>query len=302
MHGQRIVPGESAGYGAGNPEAEVMIPLATIFLLAAPPADPLPDGKTIDSLSFAFTGEGPFGPTGHLSITAGGQVMYSHATAPATGSGGEITQAKWEIPKTEAAALLRKLVADGLLTLLESKTKPLPGPFLFTVTSGRWQMSLAAEPVPEKILAHLRPYLEKAHPALWKPETPPQDEKPAFTYVRYSFTEKLDSPEATLTVARDGKVTYTRKTHPTTPGGQKVLVDESWTIPAKDAAAILDGLIAGGLFELSDTRGGKFPNHYVEARAGRWKTALFPKEMSDPVMKHLRPLLEKADPATWKKP
>jgi hypothetical protein len=102
-------------------------------------------------------------------------------------------------------------------------------------------------------------------------------------------------------VNRDGRVTYSRKTHPNDPGGSKVLVDHGWAIPAADAEKLLEALVADGVFELTDSGGGKFPHHYVQAHAGRWTTALFPREMSEPVMRHLRPLLEKGEPGLWKK-
>src|SRR5437868_6580529 len=107
-----------------------MTPLAAVlFLVAAPPASPLPDGKTIDSLFFSFAERVPgLGPRGTLSMTADGKVMYSHATAPHTGSGGKITQLNWDIPKAEAGTIFRRLVADGLLTMPEPKANPYLSP------------------------------------------------------------------------------------------------------------------------------------------------------------------------------
>jgi hypothetical protein len=278
-----------------------MIPLAVALLLAAPPANPLPDGKAIDTLTFTFSSGTPFGPGGSFTLTADGKVSYSHQTAPHTGSGGHVTSKNWDVPKAEAAAVLAKLLEDGLLDLPEGSAK-FAGGGAFHVTTGRWQAAVQAHPVPEKILAHLRPYLEKAHPGMWKKPEPVKDAKPVLTHLRYSFTEKVEGPEATLTVARDGRVTYSRKTHPAAPGGVKVLADSGWAIPAADAAKLLDALAADGLFDVETTGGQKFPHHYVQATAGRWKATLFPKEMPDAVMKHLRPLLEKGEPELWKKP
>lgn len=280
-----------------------MIPLV-VLLLAIPPADPLPDGKTLDTLTFTFASHPISGPAGSFSLTRGGKVSYSHQTAPHTGSGGIVTQASWEIPKAEAAAVFEKLLADGLLDLPETVGGGFLEGFTFRISTGRWHATVGANPVPEKILAHLRPYLEKAHPVKWKkPVAPMPGEvtKPVLTRFRYSFAEKLEGPEATLVVNRDGRVTYSRKTHPNTPGGSKVLVDHGWAIPAADAAKLLDALVTDGLFDLTDTLGGKFPSHHIEASAGRWRTTLFPKQMSDAVMKHLRPLLEKGEPELWKK-
>jgi hypothetical protein len=260
----------------------------------------LPDGKTIDILVFSFSSGGPLGPGGSLTLTAGGKIGYSHQTAPATNSGGQVTSKSWEIPKAEAVAVLAKLLDDGLVDLPEGSARFAGGSF--QVVSGQWHANVGADPVPVKILAHLRPYLENAHPSLWKKPEPVKDAKPALTHFRYSFTEKIEGPEATLTVARDGKVTYSRKTHPNSPGGVKALADTGWAIPAADAAKLLDTLVSDGLFDLADTGGQKLPNHYVQATVGRWKATLFPKEMPDAVMRHLRPLLEKGEPEFWKKP
>ena len=167
-----------------------MIPLALALLLAEPPASPLPDGKTIDMLVFSFSSRGPLGPGGSFRMTATGKVSYSHQTAPATNSGGQVTSKSWEIPKAEAVAVLAKLLDDGLLDLPEGSARFAGGSF--HVVSGQWHAKVGADPVPEKILAHLRPYLENAHPGLWKKPAPAKDAKPALTHFRYSFTEKLE--------------------------------------------------------------------------------------------------------------
>jgi len=280
-----------------------VIPFAlALFATLSPAPNPLPEGKSIDGFSFRFQSSLPgFGPVGDFSVMPDGKVHYSHATEAHTGSGGTITQAKWEIPKAEAEALFRALVGDGLLELPDAKG--LGGArFQFWVYTGRWQAALAADPLPEKILARLRPYLEKAHPGLWKRAEPPGGgPKPVLTSVRYEFAEKIFGPGTALAVTRTGAVTYTRTTRPA-GGAPKVLVDEAWSIPGADAAELLDALIGDGVLDLPDTLGGKFPNHYVEAHAGKWRSSLHPKEMPDAVMKHLRPLLEKADPDIWKKP
>src|SRR5687768_451846 len=89
--------------------------------LGAPP-DPLPDGKTIEALSFRFVeGAMGLGPGGRLGISKDGKVGYSHATQPSTGSGGVITQKELSLTKEEQAELFRKLVADGLFKIPEKK-------------------------------------------------------------------------------------------------------------------------------------------------------------------------------------
>ena len=80
------------------------------------------------------------------------------------------------------------------------------------------------------------------------------------------------------------------------------MVSQSRALPKCDAAALLDALAAGGLFGLEDTGGPKIPTHAIEAQAGPWRRVFYPKELPDAVMKHVHPLLEKADPELWKKP
>jgi hypothetical protein len=280
-----------------------MIPLTVALFLAAPLADPLPDGKSIDTLTFSFSGGGDVHAGGSFTLTAEGKVSYSHQTAPFTGSGGVVTSKSWDIPKSEAAAVLSGLLEDGLLDLPAGGTPLASSGATIRVTSGKWFATVAAHPVPEKILGHMRPYLEKAHPAMWKkPAPPPKDAKPVLTNLRYTFTAKVEGEAVILTVARDGRVSYTRRTHPTAPGGQKNLVSQGWALPKDDAARLLNALVADGLFDLEDTLGQKFPNHGIDAHAGPWRRVSHPKDMPDAVMKHLRPLLEKADPEVWKKP
>ena len=88
--------------------------VAFVLLMAAPGADPLPDNKVpIDSLAYRF-GDGVFGARGTLSIGRDGKVAYSHATAPHTGSGGQITTKEWELTRDEMKELFAKVVAAGL--------------------------------------------------------------------------------------------------------------------------------------------------------------------------------------------
>jgi len=277
-----------------------MIPLAVLVLLAAPAADPLPDGKTIDGLTFLFSDRRSDPPTGSLSITADGKVRYVLKPVRLS-SGGKVTKADWEIPKAEAAALLGKLVEDGLLQLREGSG--LSDLDEVTVTAGRWRLSLRANPLPDEFLDQLRPYLEKAHPERWKKPAPKPVEvkKPELVQVSYSFITALSGPEVHFTVDRKGQVRYVRAERKPPADGPKDPVNEAWTIPAHDAAKLFDALVADGLFDLADTGGGKFPYHRVEATAGKWKMVFHPKELPEAVMKHLRPLLEKADPDVWKK-
>ena len=270
--------------------------LLVLALLAAPPAS-LPDGKAFDTLRFSFHNGVPgLGPGGHLSITADGKLHYQYVSAPHTGSGGHVVDTKWEIPKAEVEKLFRDLVEHGLLDLPEGVAF---GTNTFFISSGRWGMALTANPVPEKILADLRPYLGKADRNFWK-EKPLAKSKPVPTRLDYTFTEKDGAPQIALAITREGNVIYSRYDH-TAPEGKRLLVNESWSIKPGEAETLLDALIACGLLGAADTGGGKFPDHFVQIQAGKWRTALHPKELPDAAMKLLRPLLEKADPEVWKK-
>ena len=97
-------------------------------------------------------------------------------------------------------------------------------------------------------------------------------------------------------------MTYSRKPHPTTPGGAKAPAEESGRSLPTTRPSFSTRLVSDGLFDLADTGGQKFPNHYVQATVGRWKATLFPKEMPDAVMKPLRPLIETGKAASRKKP
>lgn len=271
--------------------------LAVLAAMHAPP-NPLPDGTTIDALTYSFSdgAGGPFGAGGALSVAADGNVRYYSSSAPWTGSGGRVVKKDWELSNDERAELFRKLVDDGLLD-----TPGEGGVFNgIRVGSGRWWTNVAADKVPEKAMRHLRPLLTKADPVRWpkKDEAKPAAEAPKLTLLRYTLTPNADGREAVLLIQRDGSVSYTRHTHPTAPGGRKVLMNESWKLVAKDAAALLDALVTDGL--LAPVTGKIDPGYFVEAHAGRWTTTFKPGKPSDAVMKHIRPLLRKADAEFWK--
>src|SRR5687768_17591410 len=98
-----------------------MLSIAFSLLATALAADPKPAaGDRIDRVHYHFPGSPSglgLGPSGWLTISRDGQLSYSHAPAPHTGSGGFATQKDWEVPAGEAAALIRGLAEDGLLEL-----------------------------------------------------------------------------------------------------------------------------------------------------------------------------------------
>jgi len=271
---------------------------ATYFLLLAGAlaANPIPDNKSpIDSLTYTFGGGGMLLAGGSLTITKEGKVTYFYSSAPFTNSGGHVVQKSWNLSKEERTELFRKLVDDGLLEAEEGK-------LLFDgirVTHGRWYATLAANKVPDKALAHLRPLLSKADPVTWPEKKKEVVKEPAakpdtLTYLHYDFSTKADGDHATLIVTRDGKVRYVRQ-----PPTEK-RIESEWTIPAKDAEALLDALLADGLFDLEDAGRDKFPRHMIDAQVGRWRTNFFPKELPEKFSKQLMPLLKKADAEFWK--
>lgn len=123
------------------------------------------------------------------------------------------------------------------------------------------------------------------------------DDKTIDTF-HYSFTPRVLGSATTLSVHKDGKVTYSYASAPHTGSGGKTVLKE-WTLAEHDRAALLGGLVEDGLLSHEDTGGGKFPNHYVAVSYGRWGLSMHPKELSEKVLKRVRPLLQKAHPEEW---
>jgi hypothetical protein len=119
----------------------------------------------------------------------------------------------------------------------------------------------------------------------------------------YAFAAAPCGPSANFSVIRSGKVRYTYAKHPTMAQGSEdsgIVVQKEWEIDAKEAKALLQGIVDDGLLDLEDTLGGKFPNHWFRISYGRWQLVSHPKTMSGPIMKRLRPYLQKAHPELWK--
>ena len=115
---------------------------------------------------------------------------------------------------------------------------------------------------------------------------------------QYSFTPKLLGSTATLSIYKDGKVTYGYASQPHTGSGGKIVKME-WKLSERERAALLSGLVEDGLLDLEDTGGGKFPNHYIAVSYERWQFSMFPKELPEKMLKRVRPLLQKAHPEEW---
>jgi hypothetical protein len=271
---------------------------AAFALIAAFLPRPLPDHATpIDSLTYSFSLPTATLAGGGLTISAGGKVRYHHSTHPQTGSGGHVADKTWELTKGEVAELFRKVVADGLLdakgdgTLLWDVVR---------VTSGRWYATVPAAGVPEKAMAHLKPYLlvVPGSPAVKKDAPQAEDKSPAkpgvLTHFAYTFTPR-DSEYAYLMFQRDGTAVYRHHV----PGADTT--EKKWTIPAKEAEALLDALAADGLYSLPAGRNrDRLPTHTVEGHAGVWRTLSWANDRPRPIEKHVVPMLRKNDPEFWK--
>lgn len=279
--------------------------------LAAPPS-PFPDGKTIEGFTFSFGERGKF-PRGTLTVNADGKVAYEHLVSPTQfvptdgGLGFRVqrdgtTEKQWQVTKEETAELFRKLVADGLFDVPAPPPLSLTdlGPrYSFEAAAGKWSFHAGADAVPDKVMAHLRPLLAKAHPELWaeKPVPAPRPEPPAklgeLSSVRY--IPRLRGQEyVNLSVERNGKVSYQRiKT-----AGDNETLERTWTMPAKDAEVLLDALVSDGLLDLSDNKTGT--GDLIVASAGRWNATFHVNQLPEALSKRLLPLMKKADPEFWK--
>jgi len=275
---------------------------ATLALLAATfVASPgaLPDGKTLDALSYTFGG-GPFGPSGTLSIAADGKVSYNFSSAPSTGSGGRVVKMEWAFTKEQKAELFGKLVEAGLLEMPGGPSVPFSNGFV--VSSGKWRLSLSSVKVPDKVMALLRPLLAKAHPELWAENPEPKPSKPErlkLSSLGYTYTPKANGEIVSLHLQPNDTVRYTRRCVPNAPAGPLYVVEKDWKLTTKEMETLFESLVSDGLCELEDSGGG-YPKHSFSAYAGRWSATFNPKELPDKVSSHLLPLLKKADAEFWK--
>jgi hypothetical protein len=115
---------------------------------------------------------------------------------------------------------------------------------------------------------------------------------------QYSFSPKVLGSAATLSIHKDGRVTYSYASQPHTDSGGKT-VNKEWKLAERDRVALFSGLIEDGLLDLEDTGGGKFPNHYVAVTYGRWQLSIHPKELPPKLLERVKPLLQKAHPEEW---
>jgi hypothetical protein len=127
-----------------------------------------PDNRALDTFELSYTHE-VLGPASWFSVTRQGKVRYTYTTPTGMFNSGPLVQVdkRWQLPEREAVALLRGLVADGLLDV-EDPAGARGSMHFFQVTAGDWQRSAYPRSMPAAVMKRLQPYLEKAHPELWK--------------------------------------------------------------------------------------------------------------------------------------
>ncbi|MBM3980167.1 MAG: hypothetical protein FJ304_07750 [Planctomycetes bacterium] len=101
-----------------------------------------------------------------------------------------------------------------------------------------------------------------------------------------------------LTVAKDGKVTYTYSSAPFTGSGGRV-VKKEWALSKDELKALFAKLVADGLLD-----GDANPDAHsgIRVTSGRWYAYI--EQVPEKAMAHIKVLLVKADPVLWeeKKP
>jgi hypothetical protein len=161
------------------------------------------EDKILSLMKFTYTsGGGKTDPQIDLTIARTGKVSYvvkKWAGADGPGTPEQIlSQKKWDIPKEEAEAVLRGLVADGLLALREKEQSGLMTGyprFEFGITYGPWYSHASPREVPSNLLNRLRPYLEKGEPERWKNPSN-AEEKPVAKPEKPAADQKKDQPKS----------------------------------------------------------------------------------------------------------
>ncbi len=270
----------SAGVGAGD-------------VKAAPP--------TLDTFKYNFSNSGG---EFKLSVSSAGNVSYTHNENRKEGFN---TTKTFTIPEKNATELLSGLIEDGLLDLEANDQAGSAGAVnlgpthSFHVTCGRWQLSLRPKVVPKNILDRLLPVLMKADPAVFKVAVVKVVKNPASVPDGKSidyFSTTFDSigKITILSVSRDGAISYLAITSTFIGRADTPNVSKYWNIPAKDAAALLDGLVADGLDRevLGGDEATKFAQHKTTLGYGRWYLET-KRSLPAKAIERLIPLLEQGE-------
>ena len=104
-----------------------------------------------------------------LDIARNGLVTYRRQANPTAGERPTVVSTQWMLPVAEAAALLDALVAAGVLAFDDTGGGRFPN-HAITAHAGRWHTLYHPRELPEDMFKYLRPLLEKADAAFWKPQ------------------------------------------------------------------------------------------------------------------------------------
>jgi len=256
---------------------------------------------TLDSFEYVFTKGFFFESTVALTVTKAGKGTYVYTPRQSyPGADASIVRTNWDMPAKDAAALLNGLVEDGLLELETFDSVKHATHHYVHLTSGRWRWRLDAKAMPESIFRRLRPLLVQAHPEEWKAEAkrPPLPDGTRIDSFATGFVPTYGDIHS-LSVTRAGKVVYTYHTDPNIGRAGAPSVRKEWDIPAKDAAALLTGLVEDGVLEPADGPGDRKRGLGVSVTYGRWRMDL-PSPLPEKSFRRLLPLLQKANPDVWK--
>jgi len=270
--------------------------VAAVLFTTLPRPSPLPDATRIDSITFHLGPGGCLQTGGALTIRTDGKISYFHQINMCMNHNDPVHKAEWEIPAKEAVDVIRKFVDAGLFGLprhgrsYEKNT--------FTVTSGRWNATYYANPIPEKLMAVMQPLLEKAHPELWKVKADPnrilaKPQPTTLSYFEYSYHDLDAGHVVTVTLNRRGGAFYTRRDSKLASSAP-ALKHDSWNLEGTDASAkFLNDLVAAGIADLKDDNTSPL-QHHIDLFAGDWRLTINPKELPEPIRKILQPLLDKS--------
>lgn len=271
------------------------------FSAGAGAADVKPPSVPPDTFGYDFSNVPNTSGQFKLSITKAGNVSYTHNENRIDGFN---TTKTFAIPEKDATELLSGLIEDGLLDLKVDENAGSagdfnPGPRHFIhVTRGNWTLRIVTKEVPQKILNRLLPVLMKADPTIFKVAEAEVVKNPASVPDGKSidsFRTTFDSIGTIriLTVSRDGGISYLNITRPFIGRADTPNVSKYWTIPAKEAAALLDGLVEDGLDR--EVRGGdeatKLAQWETSLGYGRWELKT-KRSLPAKAIQRLTPLLE----------
>ena len=258
------------------------------------PAPPAPD---LDTFEYVFTKGFFYESTVTLKVTKDGKATYLYKPRQSyPGADASIVRKNWDMPAKDAAAFLTGMVEDGLLDLETFDQFKHPTHHYLNVTCGLWQHRTDFKVLPEKLYRRLLPVLAQAHPEQWKVAEAKRPPLPDGTRID-SIVVGLGlgyGRTLMLSVSRTGQVSYSAADNLTLGRAPIPPVHKGWTIPEKDAAALLDGLIEDGLLKGREANDGNLgsPGKLLGVTYGRW-TMHGPGHIPGKALLRLMPLMGK---------